>query len=254
MAKNISYAIFRVMFKERYKDPVLQLVVPITLIGFIYVPLFLERGNLQPYALVLSFVPIVNITETLIFTIAMRNIIFVFGDHLKNYSVYTYLTMPITRSKYFLFSFIVDVMIPYMIWIASFFAYGYMSGIFEFSLLFYILLSIIAYTAGYLFSTSLVLLYTVTLKSSGGVVLLSFFSLGAIFLGGGASLYYAFLTGRNSIVPLISFMNPFIPLIAYASVGDYFYLTAYTIGCVIDFAVAGIVFLISYLIFINMEL
>ncbi|MBP1357966.1 MAG: hypothetical protein JZD40_05725 [Sulfolobus sp.] len=253
MAKNISYAIFRVMFKERYKDPVLQLIIPITLVGFIYVPLFLERGNLQSYALVLSLVPMINISETLIFTIALRNIIFVFGDHLKNYSVYTYLTMPITRSKYFLFSFIVDVMIPYIIWIASLFAYAFMSGIFEFSR-FYILLSIIAYTAGYLFSTSLILLYTVTLKSSGGVVLLSFFSLGAIFLGGGASLYYASLTGRNSIVPLISFMNPFIPLIAYASTGDYFYLTAYTIGCVIDFAVAGIVFLISYLIFINMEL
>ncbi|MFP3201704.1 MAG: hypothetical protein RXR43_05500 [Sulfolobus sp.] len=245
-----SLQIFKLLFKERYKDPTLQLIIPTIISGYLFVPAFLIKGDFLSYALVVGSIPLISIPESITFSIALRNIIFVFGDHMNSGSIVSFLLLPIKRTTFFLFTYTCDVLIPYTIWIITYLWYFY-----EFNYLnsLVIILALI-FTSGYFFSTSVVLFYTIILRSSGASTLASLFTLGSIFIVGGFG-NYELITSSPSALSFTAFMNPYPLVLAYSIKPTYFssLLNYVNSGIITDFALALILLLISFLRFKVME-
>jgi hypothetical protein len=245
-----SLQIFKLLFKERYKDPTLQLIIPTIISGYLFVPAFLIRGDFLSYALVVGSIPLISIPESVTFSIALRNIIFVFGDHMNTGSIVSFLMLPIKRTTFFLFTYTCDVLIPYTIWIITYLWYFY-----EFNYLNSLVITLaLIFTSGYFFSTSIVLFYTIILRSSGASTLASLFTLGSIFIVGGFG-NYELITSSPSALSFTAFMNPYPLVLAYSIKPTYFssLLNYVNSGIITDFALALILLLISFLRFKVME-
>jgi hypothetical protein len=245
-----SLQIFKLLFKERYKDPTLQLIIPTIISGYLFVPAFLIRGDFLSYALVVGSIPLISIPESVTFSIALRNIIFVFGDHMNSGSIVSFLMLPIKRTTFFLFTYTCDVLIPYTIWIITYLWYFY-----EFNYLNSLVITLVLiFTSGYFFSTSVVLFYTIILRSSGASTLASLFTLGSIFIVGGFG-NYELITSSPSALSFTAFMNPYPLVLAYSIKPTYFssLLNYVNNGIITDFALALILLLISFLRFKVME-
>ena len=252
MTSSESFQVFKILFKERYKDPTLQMILPTMLVGYVFIPSFLIRGNFLNYALVLANIPVISIPETVAVALALRNIVFVFGDHMNSGSIISFLMMPVKRRAFFFMSYFNDVIVPYLMWLGTYFWYLY-----ELSLINNLTLFIgLIYTAGYFFSTSVILFYTVLLRTNGPATLASMFTLGSIFIIGGIGNYEIIIGGTNyNSLNITSFMNVY-PLILAYSINPSTYLTVipYAItGVGVDFILALVLFLISYLKFRVME-
>ena len=245
-----SLQVFKLLFKERYKDPTLQLIIPTVITGYLFVPAFLIRGDFLSYALVVESIPLISIPESITFSIALRNIVFVFGDHMNSGSIVSFLMLPVKRATFFLFTYICDVLFPYVIWAITYFWYFY-----EFDYLnnLVIILALV-FTSGYFFSTSVVLFYTVILRSSGASTLASLFTLGSIFIVGGFG-NYELITSSSSALNFTAFMNPYPLVLAYSIRPTYFsfLLTYINNGVITDFVLALILLLVSFIRFKVME-
>ncbi|WP_338602868.1 hypothetical protein V6M85_03115 [Sulfolobus tengchongensis] len=240
--------IFKILFKERYKDPTLQLMLPVMLAGYVFVPAFLEKGQFLDYAIVIAYIPIISLPETIALSLALRNIIFVLGDHLTSGSIVSFLMMPIKRSMFFLMSYVLDVVLPYLFWLVS--NYFYLADI-EYINALTNLLSL-TYTAGYFFSTSVILFYTLLLRSNGASTLASLFTLGSIFIIGGFG-NYALVSTDPHLLAVTSFMNPY-PLLLYYSFTQRQNIIPFLFtGIMIDFVSAIVLAIISFLMFIRLE-
>jgi len=240
--------VLKILFKERYKDPTLQLMIPTMIVGYIFIPAFLEKGDFEPYSLVISFIPVISLSETIAFSLALRNIIFVLGDHLTNGSIVSFLMMPVKRITFFFYSYFLDVVLPYLFWVVTNYFYladiGYINPLTN-------LLSL-TYTAGYFFSTAVILFLTLFLKSNGASTLASMFALGSIFLVGGFG-NYSLVQNNSSALSMTSFMNPYPLLLAY-SFKQYSTLLSFIYnGIVVDFVLALILVLISLFLFKRIE-
>ena len=249
MTSSESFQVFKILFKERYKDPTLQLILPTILVGYLFIPAFLIRGNLLPYAFVLANIPVISIPETVAVALALRNIIFVLGDHINSGSIVSFLMMPVKRRTFFLMSYFNDVIVPYLMWLVTYFWYIYELGVVN-NLATEIFLS---FTSGYFFSTSVILFYTLILRSNGAATLASMFTLGSIFIIGGIGNYEILVGGNYSALSATSFMNVF-PLILAQSFNVPISVTTYVFdGVAVDFVLSLFLFLISYLRFRVME-
>ncbi|BFH72889.1 hypothetical protein SJAV_08330 [Sulfurisphaera javensis] len=246
MSSTIS--VFKILFKERYKDPTLQLMLPTILIGNIFIPAFLEKGGFQTYALVVAFIPIISLSETVAFALALRNIIFVLGDHLTSGSIVSFLMMPIKRRTFFLMSYFLDVILPYLMWLII--NVFYLMDIGYWNFMTQILTA--SFTAGYFFSTNVILFLTLTIRSNGATTLASMFILGSIFIVGGFG-NYSLLSTNPSVLSITSFLNPYPLLLAYAISSNATYLGYAMSGVLIDFILAVILLIISFLIMLRME-
>lgn len=243
-----QFKVLKILFKERYKDPTLQIMIPTMIVGYIFVPAFLERGDFEPYSLVLAFIPIISLSETVSFSLALRNIIFVLGDHLTNGSIVSFLMMPVKRSTFFLMSYFLDIVLPYVFWVVINYLYlldiGYLNSLTN--------LLTITYTAGYFFSTSVILFITLLLRSNGASTLASLFTLGSIFIIGGFGNYTLVVNNSPSLA-VTSFMNPYPLILAYAFSDSTSLIPLIIEGIVIDFILAGVLFFISLIMFKRLE-
>lgn len=246
MSKTIS--VFKILFKERYKDPTLQLMLPTMVIGNIFIPAFLEKGGFQSYALVVAFIPIISLSETIAFALALRNIIFVLGDHLTSGSIVSFLMMPIKRRTFFFMSYFLDVILPYLMWVIVNVLYlldiGYWNSLTQ--------ILTLTFTAGYFFSTNVILFLTLTIRSNGATTLASMFILGSIFIVGGFG-NYSLLSTNPFALQFTSFLNPYPLLLAYAISSNVMYLGYAINGVVVDSILAIILLVISYFIMLRME-
>ena len=198
--------ILRLVLKERYKAPTLELMVPAIVVGNVFIPAYLERGGFQLYGLVLAFIPLINVSETAVFALALRNVVFVTVEHLYQGYLSSFLTMPISRLRFFVYTYFADILFPLVIyWIVET-LYLSASGIFNP----YSLSMLIIFTAGYLFSSNFLLAVSILVRSPGASVLTTGFSLGSIFIGGGIAEYYLITTDRLDSLPVISWTNPYV--------------------------------------------
>ncbi|GAA5420032.1 hypothetical protein Stok01_01994 [Sulfurisphaera tokodaii] len=242
------FEIFKILFKERYKDPTLQLMLPVILVGYVFIPAFLEKGDFEPYSLVVAYIPLINLSETVTFSLALRNIIFVLGDHLTNGSIVSFLMMPIKRIRFFLYSYILDVVLPYLFWLISNIFY-----LLDINMINTLTITLMwLYTAGYFFSTSVILFYTLLLRSNGASTLASLFTLGSIFIVGGFG-NYTLIESNSSFLALTSFMNPYPIILAYSFNPSYTLLNYLMDGVIIDGFLSIILFFISLIIFHRIE-
>lgn len=244
MRLSRSFQIFKVIYKERYRRPTLELVIPAMLISNIFVAAFYARGLFSTYGIILSFIPLISVSETIAFSLALRNVIFVTGDHIYRGSIISFLTMPIRRSKLFLFIYFSDIILPYLFWISTTEIFILLSSIPVPSIL------LVTYTIGYFFAENLILLITLTFKSPGIVTLISGFALGILFIFGGIVVYYDIIY-KSPYVGIASFSNPYVALL-YSAITQK--PTPYIItGLVIELFL-GLMFLItSFIKFKNME-
>ncbi len=245
--------ILRLVLKERYKSPTLELAVPAMLVGNVFVPAYLERGGFQLYGLVLAFVPLINVSETTAFALALRNVVFVTAEYIYQGYVASFLTMPITRRRFFAYTYFADVLVPLGIFLAVETFYLLISGLLND----YTISLLIIFSGGYLFSSSFVLLLSLILRSPGASVLAAGFSLGAVFIGGGIAEYYLILTNRLHDVALVSWMNPYVVAIAETIVGgerSVQLATYLTLGVGLDFLMASAFSALSYWLFSREDL
>ncbi|MCG3109457.1 hypothetical protein L3N51_01749 [Metallosphaera sp. J1] len=208
MRLSRGFQIFRIVFRERYREPTLELVLPTMLVANIFLSAFYERGNFSLLGVVLGFTPVISVAETLAFALGLRNVIFVTGDHVYKGSIISFLTMPVRREILFLYIYFADVVIPWALWLVTSLLYSQLSGIRVPSLL------LATFTSGYFFSLNVVFLLTILLKSPGVATLTSMFVLGSIFVFGGALGYYQLIQGNTSLLYLSSFSNPYVLWIA----------------------------------------
>ena len=208
MRHSRGFQIFRIIFRERYREPTLELVVPTMLVANIFLSAFYERGNFSLLGVVLGFTPVISVSETLAFALGLRTAIFVTGDHVYKGSIISFLTMPVRREILFVYIYLSDVVLPWFLWLLTSVLYSSLSGIAVPSLI------LATFTAGYFFSLNVVLLLTILLRSPGVATLTSMFVLGSIFVFGGALGYYQILEGNTSLLYLSSFANPYVLWIA----------------------------------------
>ncbi|ARM74830.1 hypothetical protein [Acidianus manzaensis] len=241
MMRSRDFQIFNVIFKERYREPTLELVIPTMLISNIFISAFYERGYFQLLGLVLSFIPIISVSETLAFALSLRNIIFVTGDHISRGSIISFLTMPIKREKLFIYIYISDIIFPLLFWLITLEIYIFLSGIKIPSLL------ILTFVSGFFFIENFIMLLTLILKSSGIATLVSLFSSGIIFLFGGILSYYDILYHNYFMTYFTSFANPYVLWIE-DSLGKNFTPEILS-GIIIDGILSLIFVIISYIRF-----
>jgi hypothetical protein len=160
------------VYRERYREPTLELVVPTMLVSNVFLVAFYERFGFQLLGVVLAFVPLISVSETLAFSLGLRNLIFVTGEHLYDGSMISFLTYPLRRETLFFFIYISDVVLPLLMWVFTTLTYSMLSGVEVPSLLY------LTFVAGYLFSENLVLLIILLFRSPGVSTLLSLFLLG----------------------------------------------------------------------------
>ncbi|AWR96353.1 hypothetical protein DFR86_01510 [Acidianus sulfidivorans JP7] len=246
MMRSRNFQIFNIIFKERYREPTLELVIPTMLVSNIFISAFYERGYFELLGIVLSFIPIISVSETLAFALALRNIIFVTGDHVTRGSIISFLTMPIKREELFFFIYTSDIIFPLVFWIITTEIYLILSGIEIPTLL------ILTYIAGYFFVENFILFLTLIFKSSGISTLVSFFSIGIIFLFGGILNYYDILYHNYSGTYYTSFANPYVLWIENA-LGKNF-ISQIEVGLTIDIIIGIILLIISYIKFKVLEL
>ncbi|MEM0073039.1 hypothetical protein [Metallosphaera sp.] len=246
MKYSRSFQVFKLVLKERYREPTLELVLPLMLVSNVFLSAFYERGDFNLLGVVLSFVPIIGVSETLAFALGLRNVVFVSGDHIHQGSIISFLMMSIRRETLFFFLYVSDVVLPLAFWILTTSTYSLLSGIPVPALL------LLTYVGGYLFSLNLVLLLTIYLRTPGLVVLISFFSLGSVFVFGGAINYYELIEGNLSSLFFSSFSNPYVLWIAY-SLGRNLISQIY-VGVAVDLSLALIFLLMSFKAFRVIEL
>ncbi|QGA68583.1 hypothetical protein [Sulfolobus sp. E11-6] len=223
MMRSRSFQIFRLIFKERYRQPTLELVIPTMLVSNVFITAFYARGVFNIYGLVLAFVPLISVSETLAFALALRNIIFVTGDHIYRGSIISFLMMPIKRINLFFFTYFCDIILPYLYWLSTTELYIFLSGIPVPQYL------VLVYTVGYYFTENIILLTALSFRSGGIVTLLSGTIIGILFIFGGIAGYYGIIT-NSPIAPIATISNPYVFLIyeaisqkqvAYLNVGIY---------------------------------
>lgn len=223
-------------------------MLPVMLAGYVFIPAFLEKGAFLPYALVVSYIPIISLPETIALSLALRNIIFVLGDHLTSGSIVSFLMMPVKRSTFFLMSYTLDIILPYLFWLISNYFYladiNYINGLTN-------LLSL-TYTAGYFFSTTVILFLTLLLKSNGASTLASMFTLGSIFIIGGFG-NYSLASTNPSVLGITSFMNPYPLLLYYSFTPNPVIISFLMNGIIVDFIIAIILSIISFIMFLRLE-
>jgi len=245
--------VFRVVLKERYKSPTLELIVPAMIAGNVMIPAFLIRGGFQPYGLVLSFIPMINVSETAAIALALRNVIFVTGEHVYQGFVSSYLTMPVSRTSFFLMALASDVVIPLFIFLAIETVYLGLAGILNP----YSSSMLIVFSAGYLFSTGVIYLTTFLLKSPGASVLTSIFLLSAIFVGGGVGEFGLLISKNLNFLPLVSWTNPYVIAVAETLLPSRYFgalANALTLGVLIDLILGALLYVITLLYFRGMDL
>lgn len=245
MRSSRSFQVLSMVYRERYREPTLELVVPTMLVSNVFLVAFYERFGFQLLGVVLAFVPLISVSETLAFSLGLRNLIFVTGEHLYDGSMISFLTYPLRRETLFFFIYISDVVLPLLMWVFTTLTYSMLSGVEVPSLLY------LTFVAGYLFSENLVLLIILLFRSPGVSTLLSLFLLGGIFVFGGAFNYYQLVQGDVTPLYLTSFLNPFVLWIAQSFGKD---LTSEIVsGVVGELALTSLTFLISFLRFRVME-
>ncbi|AAK41503.1 Hypothetical protein SSO1265 [Saccharolobus solfataricus P2] len=153
MMPSRSFQIFRLIFKERYRQPTLELVIPTMLVSNVFISAFYARGVFNYYGLVLAFVPLISVSETLTFALALRNIIFVTGDHIYRGSIISFMMMAIKRISLFFFTYFCDVILPYLFWLFTTELYIFLSNIPVPQYL------VLIYTVGYFFTENIVLYF-----------------------------------------------------------------------------------------------
>jgi hypothetical protein len=245
--------VFRVVLKERYKSPTLELIVPAMIAGNVMIPAFLIRGGFQPYGLVLSFIPMINVSETAAIALALRNVIFVTGEHVHQGFVSSYLTMPVSRTSFFLMTMVSDVVIPLFVFLAIETVYLDLAGILNP----YSSSMLIIFSAGYLFSTGVIYLTTFLLKSPGASVLTSIFFLSAIFVGGGVGEFGLLISRNLNFLPLVSWTNPYVIAVAETLLPSRYFgalTNALTLGVLIDLILGALLYVITLLYFRRMDL
>jgi hypothetical protein len=117
------------VYRERYREPTLELVVPTMLVSNVFLVAFYERFGFQLLGVVLAFVPLISVSETLAFSLGLRNLIFVTGEHLYDGSMISFLTYPLRRETLFFFIYISDVVLPLLMWVFTTLTYSMLSGV-----------------------------------------------------------------------------------------------------------------------------
>ncbi len=129
MRRSSGFQVFNMVFKERYREPTLELVLPTMLVSNIFLSAFYERGAFSVLGIVLAMIPIISVSETLAFSIGLRNVVFVTGDHLYKGSIISFITTPVTRGELFAFIYFSDVVVPILLWTLTTELYSLLSGI-----------------------------------------------------------------------------------------------------------------------------
>lgn len=241
-----NFQIFRLIFRERYREPTIEIVFPFMMASNIFLPAFSERGFFQTYAIVLALFPIISVSETIAFALGLRNIIFVTGNHIYRGSIIPFFMLPIKRSAIFFMMYFSDVVFPYILWLLSLEFYLIISGIYVPSII------IITFTCGYFFIENIIYLISLTFKSEGISTLLSIFTSGIIFIFGGI-LNYELIISNSSLLLLSSFSNPFIILLAqYEENKDM--LIFLLSGLLTESVISTFALLYSYIRFVRLEI
>ncbi len=235
---------FKIIFNERYRDPTLQLIVPVMIATNVFFPAFLAQGGFKPFALILAGIPVINVSETLAFSLALRNIIFVLGDHIFNNSIVSFLMMPVKRTHLFLLFLLNDIGIPYVIWLLTTVFYLVSLGV---GLNGVVMAIIEVFTSGYLFSSSFILMTTLKIRSPGATALVSVFVLGSLFIFGGLGGYELILSNSVFGEYVTAPMNPYVSLLGYYVTGRSYLLGIASLGAFVDF-ILGTVFILWSLI------
>ncbi|EWG07685.1 MAG: hypothetical protein ASUL_04234 [Candidatus Aramenus sulfurataquae] len=233
------------IFKERYREPTLELVLPTMLVSNVFLSAFYERGGFSLLGVVLSMVPVISVSETLAFSLGLRNVIFVTGDHLYNESIISFLTTPVRREELFAFIYFSDVVVPVLLWAFTTALYSLLSGVPVPPLL------ALTFVVGYFFAENLVLLLTLVFKSPGVSTLVSIFVLGGVFVFGDAGEYFYALQGEYGKIFALSFTNPFVPWIITALGKDLYQQVE--VGVAVDGFIAALTFVLSFLKFRGLE-
>lgn len=231
------------LFKERYRSPTLELVIPAVFAGFAMIPAFLADSKFTLFGLAVASIPLVSVPETIALSLMLRNIVYVMGDHMNTGSFVSYLLMPIGRGRLFLWLLVSDVLVPLVIWLLSGLVYYLGSGYLGF---FLILASV--FTAGFLVTSSVILLLTLVLRSPGSVTLVSLFSLGSVFGVGGLA---PIALGEGSYY-LTAPLNPFTLLLLYEKGVSHTFL-ALVEGVLVDLMASLLIFAVSYMRFRVLE-
>ncbi|AWS00407.1 hypothetical protein [Metallosphaera hakonensis] len=245
MRRSRGFQIFKIVFRERYREPTLELVLPTMLVANVFLSAFYERGDFGLLGVVLGFTPVISVSETLAFALGLRNVIFVTGDHMYKGGIISFLTMPASRTTLFLYIYFTDVVVPWILWFLTSLLYSLLSGIAVPWLL------LATFTSGYLFSLNVVFLLTVLLRSPGVTTLASMFTLGSIFVFGGALGYYQIIQGGTGLLYLTSFANPYVLWIADSLGKDL--LPQITTGVVMELGLALIALVVGFVKFRGYE-
>ena len=245
MMRSRNYQIFSVIFKERFREPTLEFIIPLMLSSNVFINAFYERGNFTIYGIILAFIPLISVSETMAFALALRNIIFVTGDHIYRGSIISFLTFPIKRTDLFLMMYFSDVITPYIIWLSTTEAYILMSGIPVPQFL------ILIYTIGYFFTENIILSIALTFKSAGIATLLSSFIIGLLFIFGGMLNYYELVQGYH-VLGITSSLNPYV-LLLYEAVNRKTLPCIYE-GITIELIIATVTFFFSLNKFKRLEI
>lgn len=245
--RSRSFQVFNVIFKERYREPTLELTLPTMLISNIFITAFYERSNFQLLGIVLAFIPLISVSETLAFALSLRNIIFVTGDHISRGSIASFLIMPIRREKLFLFMYFCDVILPYLFWLLNTEIYLLLSNIQVDPLI------LLTYTMGFFFTENLILTITLYFKSTGITTIISLFLIGILFIFGGALEYYELLYNHYYALYFSSFANPYVPWI-FETVGTINLLPQIFSGIILDGIISIVLLIISFVKFTRLEI
>ncbi|BDC17953.1 hypothetical protein [Acidianus sp. HS-5] len=245
MMRSRNYQIFSIIFKERFREPTLEIVIPIMLSSNVFINAFYERGNFTIYGIMLAFIPLISVSETIVFSLALRNIIFVTGDHIYRGSIISFLTFPIKRISLFLMMYFSDVIIPYILWLTTTEAFILFSGIPVPQFL------VLIYTVGYFFVEDIILSVALTFRSAGISTLLSSFIVGTLFIFGGMLNYYEIIQGYHGLC-ITSALNPYV-LLLYEAVSQKS-LPCLFGGIIIELVIALLTFVFSLNKFKRMEI
>ncbi|AOL16640.1 hypothetical protein BFU36_07925 [Sulfolobus sp. A20] len=245
MRLSRDFQILKMIFKERYREPTLEVIFSTMIVSNVFITAFYARALFSLYGIVLAFIPLISVSETIAFAIGMRNIIFVTGDHIARQTIVSFLTFPISRIKLFSFIYITDLLVPYLCWLSSTEIYILLSGIDVPQGL------ILLYSIGYFFSLNLILLITLTMRSSGLVTLFSGFVLGVLFVFGGIAEYYEIISNNLSLANIISFANPYVILLYQAIRNSN--INYFNFGVIIEFITSLVLLVISIIKFKELE-
>ncbi|EZQ11221.1 hypothetical protein CM19_01655 [Candidatus Acidianus copahuensis] len=245
MRLSRSLQIFRIIFKERYRDPTLELILPTMLLSNVFLSAFYERSGFELFGIVLAFIPIISVSETLAFSLGLRNIVFVTGDHMYRGSIISFLMSPIKREELFVFIYISDVVLPLLFWVSSTLFYSFMAEIGVPPLLY------LTFISGYFFAENVTFLLTILFRSPGVSTLISMFILGGTFILGGSINYYLLIQGFYNHLYLTSFTNPYVLWIVY-SLGKNV-LPQIVFGVEIDLILAVLALTLTFVKFMRLE-